>query len=150
MDDQQIETVFAYLREHSARYSLPALREQLVQSGYDPPVVDEAMAVYQSEHPPVVRPRVFPKALLVVAVNAVLTVGMIRAQSMKGDAASLLSSFFLLLVGAELVGGIVACFPVKSRSWGLALLLGFALTVALGILALGGFCLYILSQGMSH
>jgi len=150
MTDPSLDPIFAYLREHSARYSLAVLREQLVRSGYDPARVDEAMAVYQSEHPPAARPHVFPKALLVLAVNAVLTVGMIRAQGLRSDAASVLSSFFLLLVGAELVGGFVACFPAKSRSWGLALLLGFALSVALGILALGGFCLYILSQGMGH
>jgi hypothetical protein len=150
MTDPSLDPIVAYLREHSGRYSLAVLREQLVRSGYDPARVDEALAVYQSEHPPAGRPHVFPKALLVLVINAVLTLGMIRAQSLKGDAASLISSFFLLLVGAELVGGIVACFPAKSRSWGLALLLGFALSVALGILALGGFCLYILSQGMGH
>jgi hypothetical protein len=144
--DPSFDPIFAYLREHSARYSLAVLREQLVQSGYDPAVVDEAMAVYQSEHPPVVRPRVFPQALLVVAVNAVLVGAMIQAQgAMRSDARGFLLSFFFLLVGVEVVGGIVLSFPAKSRPVGLALLLGFALTVALGILAIGGFCLYILS-----
>lgn len=146
MTDPSLDTILAYLREHSARYSLAVLREQLVRSGYEPARVDEAMAVYQSEHPPAVRPRVFPQALLVVVVNAVLAGGMIQAQgAMRSDALGFLSSFFLLLIVVEVVGGIVLSFPAKSRPVGLALLLGFALTIGLGILALGGLCLFLIN-----
>jgi FtsH-binding integral membrane protein len=150
MTDPGLDPILAYLREHAGRYSLPALREQLVRSGYDPARVDEAVALHQQQDPPAPRSRVWPKALLVLGINAVLSLGVIRAQGFRSDASSVLSSLYMLLVGAELVGGFVACFPAKSRSWGLALLLGFAFTVALGILALGGFCLYILSKGMNH
>jgi hypothetical protein len=147
MTDPGLDPILAYLRQHSAQYSLEALREQLVRSGYHPAEVDQAVALYQEQNPPAPRSRVFPKALLVVAVNAVLTVGALRVQGVRSD---ILSSFYMLLIGAELVAGFVACFPAKSRSWGLALLLGFVITVALGILALGGFCLYILSKGANH
>ncbi|HEX4499221.1 MAG TPA: hypothetical protein VIE43_26325 [Thermoanaerobaculia bacterium] len=145
MTEPSLEPILAYLREHSGQFSLPALREQLVQSGYDPAIVDDAIVVYRSEHPPAVRPHVFRQALQVLAVNVVLFGGMMLVQSANESAVlSFLFPMFMVFIGVELLGGIVACFPAKSRSWGLALLLGLMLSAGLGILALGGLCFSIL------
>jgi hypothetical protein len=51
MTDPSLDPILAYLRQYSAQYSLPALREQLVQNGYDPATVDAAIAVHQQGGP---------------------------------------------------------------------------------------------------
>src|ERR1043165_1221613 len=73
MNDQQLAAILAYLNENSGRYSLEALRNQLLQTGYDPATVDWALQVHQGNNPRVPKPRTGRKILLVVAVNAVLT-----------------------------------------------------------------------------
>jgi hypothetical protein len=50
MTDPSLDPIFDYLREHSGRYSYSALRDQLVESGYDPALVDRALAIYQHEN----------------------------------------------------------------------------------------------------
>ena len=52
MTDPNLEPLVAYPREHSGRYSLEALREQLVRSGSDPASVEQAIAIYHQERPP--------------------------------------------------------------------------------------------------
>src|SRR3954452_18527844 len=74
MTDPSLDPIFAYLREHSGRYSLSALREQLLQTGYDPAEVDRAVAIYQQEDPPKLSPPVWPKALLVAGANVLLVI----------------------------------------------------------------------------
>jgi hypothetical protein len=49
MTDPSLDPILAYLREHSGRYSLSALREQLLQTGHDQDLVDRAIAIYQHE-----------------------------------------------------------------------------------------------------
>jgi hypothetical protein len=71
MNEPSLDPVLAYLREHSGRYSLAALREQLLQNGYDPAAVDQAIAVYRQEVPSA---RAWPKTLGVVAIDGVLLV----------------------------------------------------------------------------
>jgi hypothetical protein len=149
MTDPSLDPIFAYLRQNSARFSLPALREELIRSGTDPATVDRAIAVYQSEQT-VAAPRahILLKTLLVVVVNAVL-VGVMG--SVPGsNAGNLFLYFVVFLVCVELLGGLVASALASSRSWGLALLLGLPLSVGLGILALGGFCLLVLAKQGPH
>jgi hypothetical protein len=145
MNDPSLDPLVTYLRQNSARFSLPALREELIRSGTDPATVDRAIAVYQSEQT-VAAPRahILLKTLLVVVVNAVL-VG-VMGSVLGSNAANLFLAFLIFLVCVELLGGLVACFSANRRSWGLALLLGFTLSVAFGILALGGLCLYSLGH----
>ena len=150
MNDPSLEPILAYLREHSGRYSLAALREQLLQNGYDPATVDRAIAVFQDQQPPpVIRQPVWRKALQVAAVNAVLTAVVIWIGSLGvGENALAALGYTLFLLGcAEFLGGFVLAFPEKTRPWGLALLFGFFLTIGLGVLILGGVCVYFLSQG---
>jgi len=144
------DPILDYLREHSGRYSLSALREQLLQSGYDPAAVDRAIAVFQDQQPPPVpRQPVWRKALQITAANAVLiavAIG-IGASGFNETVLSALGFTLFLLGCGELLGGFVLAFPEKTRPWGLGLLFGFFLTVGLGILVLGGVCIYFLSQG---
>jgi hypothetical protein len=47
MNDWDVEAILAYLNENAGRYSLEALRGQLLQAGYAPAIVDWAFQVYQ-------------------------------------------------------------------------------------------------------
>lgn len=146
MTDPNLDPILAYLREHSGRYSLSALREQLLENGYDPALVDRAIAVYQHENPPQLPPPIWPKALLVVGANVLLVVLAILALASGKEDTIKLTGFVLLLVfGGEILGGIVLLFLPKGRFWGRVLLFGFLLTLALAIL-LAGVCFLILSQ----
>ncbi len=150
MNDPSLEPIFAYLREHSGRYSLAALREQLLQNGYDPSTVDRAIAAFQEQQPPPVpRQPVWRRALQITGVNAVLiAVAIGVGASGFNETVMTALGFTLFLLGCgEFLGGFVLAFPEKTRPWGLALLFGFFLTVGLGILVLGGVCIFFLSQG---
>jgi hypothetical protein len=147
MTDPSLDPIFSYLREHSGRYSLSALREQLLQTGYDRALVDRAIAIYQQENPPKLPPPVWPKALLVAGANVLLA--LLEILALIADyrhMVSLTGYVLLLALGGEILGGIVFLFAPKGRLWGRALLFGFLLTLALAIL-LGGVCFLILSQG---
>lgn len=149
MNDPSLDPILAYLREHFGRYSLEALRGQLLQNGYDPAAVERAIQVFQVDTPPPVRPRIWPKALMVLAANTVLTAVTIGFGALDaGETVLTALGFTLFLLGcAEFLGGFVLAFPEKTRPWGLALLFGFFLSVGLGVLVLGGVCIYFLSQG---
>src|SRR5437764_596067 len=75
MTDPNLDPIFDYLREHSGRYSLSALREQLLQTDYDRALVDRAIAVFQEQPTPLApRQRFRPWVLQIVAFNSVLTI----------------------------------------------------------------------------
>ncbi|HEY4597674.1 MAG TPA: hypothetical protein VIJ02_14845 [Thermoanaerobaculia bacterium] len=143
MTDPSLDPIFDYLREHSGRYSLSALREQLLQTGYDPAEVDRALAVFQEQPtPPASRQRVWPWALLVLAINAAIVgcaFGLATLPMMNGDDVILAP---VVVVWAELFGGILLCFPKRMRPLGRALVFGFFLTAGLGVLVLSGVCIY--------
>ncbi|HEY2293119.1 MAG TPA: hypothetical protein VGM86_20635 [Thermoanaerobaculia bacterium] len=147
MDDQQIETLFAYLREHSGRYSLSALREQLLQTGYDPALVDRAIAIYQQENPPTFSARelVWPKAVLVLLANILLALLVSSSMIWRSNGFSLP---FLIVCG-EILGGIALLSSPKGRVWGRALLFGLLLTIAIPLL-LVGVCILLFSAGQWH
>jgi hypothetical protein len=133
MTDPSLDPIFAYLREHSGRYSYSALREQLLENGYAPAEVDRALAIYQQENQPTVSARepVWPKALLVLVVNILLV--------FTGPG--------ILLVFGEILGGIALLFSssAEGRAWGRALLFGFLITAALALL-LFGICVSLFSK----
>ena len=51
MEDPVIETILAYLRENSGRFSLDAMRHELLQDGYDAAAVDQAIELFRRESP---------------------------------------------------------------------------------------------------
>ena len=71
--DPSLDPIFAYLREYSARYSFTALREQLLQNGYEPAEVDRAIAVFQQQKKP---PRSTVRTVLRV-LGGILLAGLI-------------------------------------------------------------------------
>jgi hypothetical protein len=148
MNDQQLETALAYLNENSGRYSLEALRGQLLQTGYDPATINWAIQVHQGNNPETPKPRTGRKILLVVGINAVLTVLFVVIANLPRSTEEVLGVLGsgLFLAGCfEMVGGIALCFPDKTRSWGLGLMLGFLLSVGLALLVLSGVCVYFLA-----
>lgn len=149
MPEENLETMLSYLREHSGRYSLEALRGQLVAAGHSPEAADRAIAEFRMESPPPERPA-WRLALLVAAVDlALLGVTFLLFMSLQH-----LPDFALAVIGlsvpvlclAEIVGGaVMLAFPAKRRL-GKGLLFGGLLFVGVTILAVGGFCLLILAN----
>lgn len=148
MSEEDLEPLLAYLREHSRRYSLEALRDQLLAAGHAPETADRAIAVFQAQSPPPEKPA-WPVALLVALVNFVVPAGCIALlaqieSDMDGPAAFLLLAPLVLFL-AELIGGIVL-LATGRRRLGKGLLFGLVLSIGLGIVAIGVFCLYAYSQ----
>lgn len=154
MNDPSLDPLLAYLRQHSGRYSLEALRQQLLQNGYDPAAVARAIQVYQQESPAGPREQVWPWVLKVVMVNAALVAAGFLGIASGGSRTEMVSEVILLaLFGVavvEFVGGLVLILARRKSSLGYGLLLGFLLSVGLGILVLGGFCVYMISQSGMH
>jgi hypothetical protein len=150
MNEPDLEPILTYLRVHAGRYSLEALSEQLLKNGYAPDEVERAVRTFQEEKP---RRRVWPKALKVLLVNALLMaagVAISFAPRVEGDAPGVIGISLFLLLCVEFLTGVALVFPEKTRTAGLALLLGFLLSVALGILVLSGVCVYSLSHANFH
>jgi hypothetical protein len=139
MIDPSLDPLLAYLREHSGHYSLSALREQLVQTGYDPAMVDRAIAIYQA--PPV---PVGPKVLQVLGANAVLALLAILAMFLAGkEMAFIVGIFYSAIFWGELLVAIVLAME-RRRGWGSAILFGFLLSIPIWILVLGGLAFSLL------
>jgi hypothetical protein len=148
MPEENLDTMLSYLRENSGRYSLEALRGQLLAAGHSPEAADRAIAEFRAQSPPPERP-VWRLALLVAAVDLVLLGAVIAmAASMPGLPDDLLTAAFLILPAlyfVQLVAGAVMLALPARRRLGKGLLLGGLLFVGVGILAVGGFCLFIFS-----
>jgi hypothetical protein len=141
MDESSLEPIVTYLRSHSDRYSLEALREQLVQTGYAPDEVERAIGIFvQGEKSP--PPRLWPKSLILGVIDAVLLIIVIRLASFSGPSGD--GSQWLMdlafLYGLQILAGLVLSFPRASRLWGFGLVLGFCLFVGAGLLVLTGTC----------
>lgn len=153
MNDRQVETALAYLNENAGRYSLEALRGQLLRTGYDPATVDQAIRIHQEGDPAPPKSRTGRKILLVVAVNAALVAIGIAIANLPGiteEALTVLGIGLFLVACAEFLFGLLMCFFEQTRSWGLGLLLGFLLFVGLAFLLLAGFCLYVFANQGAH
>lgn len=149
MPEENLETMLAYLREHSGRYSLEALRGQLLAAGHSPEDADRAIAEFRAQGPPPEKP-VWRLALLVAAVDlALLGVVVALVLSMPGSSDELLTAVFLGLPAlylAQFVTGLVMLFVPAKRLLGRGLLFGVLLFVGVTILAVGGFCLVMLAS----
>jgi len=154
MIDSSLETILAYLREHSGLYTLAELRERLLRDGCDPATVDRAIAVFQEQPDPLEDNQlVWPKTLVVMAVNAVLMAvaveGLISGPGgPRDDHLKLIGVLLSIVGGGELLVGIVLTQREESRAWGRALGCAFLPSIGLGILAVCGLCVYLFNQGM--
>jgi hypothetical protein len=88
-------------------------------------------------------PRIWPKAMIVWAIDAVLlifVIGLVIAYGPRRADFRWLTGF-LSLYGLQALVGLVLSFSRASRLWGFGLVLGFCLFVATGLLVLTGSCL---------
>src|SRR5947199_4280129 len=113
MTDPSFDTILAYLREHSDRYSLAALRRQLLQTGHDPKDVDLAIDIFQHENVPP-RSRAWPWMMLIVVLDTVLTIVLSGPRSQQYWIAEVTALAFLICV-AEVVLGLVFKIPRDTR-----------------------------------
>ena len=149
MPEENLEIMLSYLREHSGRYSLEALRGQLVAAGHSPEAADRAIAEFRMESPPPERPA-WRLALLVAAVDlaylGITFFAFISQQSLPDFILSAIGFSIPVLLLAEIVGGaVMLAFPNKRRL-GKGLLFGGLLFIGVMILVVGGFCLVILAN----
>ncbi len=140
MREPHLESILAYLREHSERYSLAALRRQLLQNGRQPDDVDLAIQIFQHENP-------VPRSLswlwmgLIVAINTVLTLVLSGPRSQQYWIVGVTGLVFLISF-AELVLGLVFKIPRDTRRAAGVLLRGTGLFAGLALLVLGGVCTF--------
>jgi hypothetical protein len=127
------DPILAYLREHAGRYRVAALRQRLLQGGYDPAAVDRAVQAFQTENPPGLRQLVWEKTWRALRVNACLLGAGVAIAFAPGVDGEEIALALVAILCAELLGGLVLIFPRKRRALGLALLAGALLSMALGI-----------------
>lgn len=138
MTDPSLDPILAYLREHSDRYSLAALRRQLLQTGHDPQDVDLAIDIFQHENAPP-RFRGWPWMVLIVVLNTVLTIVVSGPRSQQYWIVGV-TVFAFLICAAEVVLALVFKIPRDTRYAAGVLLRGVGLFAGLAVLVLGGMC----------
>ena len=139
MAESNLDTLLAYLREHSDRYSLVALRRQLLQTGHDPKDVDLAIDIFQHENAPP-RSRAWPWLALIVVLNTVLTIVVSGPRSQQYWIVGVTVFAFLICV-AEVVLALIFKIPRDTRyAAGVLLRRAPAFSRGLAFLVLGGVC----------
>jgi hypothetical protein len=142
MHRKDLEALLDYLGENSPLHPLHALREQIVKAGHPPADADRAIAVFQGRAP-LPPPPVWAPASLVALADFALAGLAVDLVSRLGVGKAACSS--LLLVPAiylvELLVGLILLASGKE-SWGRALLLGFLLFAAMGLLVLLGLLIH--------
>ena len=138
MTGPSLDPILAYLREHSDRYSLAALRRQLLQTGHDPKDVDLAIDIFQHENAPP-RSSAWPWMALIVVLNTVLTIGLSGPRSQQYWIVGVTALAFMICA-AEVVLGLVFKIPRDTRYAAGVLLRGAGLFGGLAVLVLGGVC----------
>lgn len=152
MPEPSLEPLLAYLREHSSRYSLEALRTQLIEAGHAPEAADRAVAAFryeQGQRTGAPERSAWPIAILVAVLNFAVPAGIIGVLAVLDSSDEALALLFLLPVLAylgELIAGIVLLSTGSNRRLGKGLLFGLALFVGVGILAVGGLCLFFIAS----
>jgi hypothetical protein len=129
MIDPGLDPILAYLRESYGRYSLAALRQQLLKNGYDVVDVDLAIQIFQHENPAARQP-VWPKALVIALVNALLTMVASWPPSQQYWIAAVVV-FAILICCVELVIALALMIPQRTRPSGHVLLSGVGLFAGL-------------------
>jgi hypothetical protein len=142
MDRKDLKALLAYLGENSPLYPLPALREQMVKAGHPAADADLAIAVFQGRAP-LPPPPVWAPALLVALADFALAGLSFDLFSRLGMGKVACSSLVLVpaIYLVELLSGLILLATGKE-SWGRALLLGFLLFAAVGLLVLLGLLIY--------
>jgi hypothetical protein len=151
MPEESREPLLAYLREHSSRYSLEALRAQLIEAGHAPEVADQTVAAFrqeQSQRTGTGERSAWPIAIGVALLDFAVPGGILAVLAVleASEGLALLGIIPPLLYVGELIGGLVLLATGGNRRLGKGLLFGLALFVGVSILAVGGLCLFFLTQ----
>jgi hypothetical protein len=142
MHRNDLKALLRYLAENSPLYPLSSLREQVVKAGHAPADADWAIAVFQGRAP-LPPPPVWAPALLVALADfalAGLSADLFARFGMGRVACSsivLVPAIYLV----ELLVGLILLASGKD-AWGRALLLGFLLFAAMGLLVLLGLLIH--------
>ncbi|HSK74864.1 MAG TPA: hypothetical protein VLQ45_00270 [Thermoanaerobaculia bacterium] len=146
MPEENLETMLSYLREHSGRYSLEALRGQLLAAGHSPEAADRAIAEFRAQGPPPEKPA-WPLALLVVLADFVLlgvaaAIFVLSAEGwFKKDLGTIVFFGVPALCLAQIVVGVILFAVPDMRRLGQALVFGGLIAPGVGLLAFAGLCL---------
>jgi hypothetical protein len=138
LNPERQDPILAYLREHSERYSLAALRRQLLQTGHNPKDVDLAIDIFQHENAPPRSPA-WPWMALIAVLNTVLTLVLSGPSSQQYWIVGVTGLAFMICV-AEVVLALVFKIPRDTRYGAGVLLRGVGLFAGLAVLILGGVC----------
>jgi hypothetical protein len=144
------DPLLGYLREHGRRYSREHLRQELVAQGYEPALVDRAVAAYARERPD-------PAAFLIdlgkrgclvgVAYAALAIASFAAAAAISAQVA--ITNWWLVAFGIVVALGLAAGVGLlitgrkagrqERAKWGAALVLGILASVGLPPILAGGF-----------
>jgi hypothetical protein len=134
-----------YIRANRDRYTREAIRQQLIDAGYDPVVIDGTWAILDTPDPDDVAGEGFWRrfALILIGVNVVIFIVVGLLTGMLGNVAAsavLLIIFAIVLgIGALIAWGIVALTGPARMSPTTATIIGSAIPVLVALL-IGGSC----------
>jgi hypothetical protein len=154
VSEESLEPLLAYLRENAGRYSLEALRTQLLEAGHTVETADRAVSAFRYEQSQHAAPReksAWPIAILVALLNLAIPSGiiaMLAALDGADETWALLLVIPALLYTGELIGGIVLLTTGSNRRMGKALLYGLALFVGICVVAFGGLVFYAVIEDL--
>ena len=134
-----------YIRANRGRYTRQAIRQQLIDAGYDPAVIDNTWAVLDTpDADDVAGPgfwRRFALILLGVNVGIFLVIGLLTGMLSNIAASAVLLIIFavVLAIGALIAWGIVALTGPAKMSPTTATVIGSAIPLLFALL-IGGSC----------
>jgi hypothetical protein len=136
MHRRDLKALLRYLAANSPLYPLTTLREQAVRAGHPPADADWAIAVFQGRAP-LPPPPVWAPALLVALADCALAGLSVQLFTRFGMGRLACSSIVLVpaIFLVELLAGLILLASGKE-AWGRALLLGFLVFAAMGLLVL--------------
>jgi hypothetical protein len=162
-NDDDLEPLVSYFRDNRERFDRATLRRRLLESGYAPNAVRRAEEVVYG--PPLAETsgeRFFSRTA--IGMGALVTTVVLNVVAVPA-ASTIVGSFLppelsslallpFLAAPLEAIAGVVLLF--KYRPAGLGILLGLAISIAIGIVLIGlvlllvGVCFVILFGGGSH
>jgi hypothetical protein len=146
MSRKDLEALLVYLRENAGLYPMEALRMQIVRAGHSQADADRAIAVFEGKAPRS-EPAVWSPALLVALVDLALAFLCYELFSNHGAGKASCSAVALVpgVYLTQLFASVILLAGGKER-WGRALLLGFLIFFAVGVLIGFGFFVRWLSK----
>ena len=152
MSDERAEKLLSYLRLHGERYTVEALRQQMLSEGYGADEIEPAIQRWIEERRNETG-SVWGPAFLVGLGDILWTALSVwlgldeLGQGPSWTIGRVLGVALPVLLMAQVGIGLGFLYFPNRRRWGRILLFGFVLYIVLSILAGGVFCLYAMSGG---